>query len=44
MNNELSGTSAISLPEFYVRVSREEEGESGRFFSRIDRVRWEDMA
>jgi hypothetical protein len=44
MNNELSGTSAISLPEFYFRVSREEEGESGRFFSRIDRVRWEDMA
>ncbi len=55
MSTELSGTSDFSLPEFYFRISREEADNgggggggrggagSGKFFSRIDRIRWEDM-
>jgi hypothetical protein len=52
MGTELSAVSDFSLPEFYFRVSREEDENqpntqvgtlNGRFFSRIDRIRWDDM-
>ena len=36
--------SGVSLPEYYFRVSREEEGSRpGRYFSHIDRIPWEEM-
>lgn len=50
MSAELSGISDFSLPEYYFRVSREElvDGAgaakgNGKFFSRIDRIRWDEM-
>eukprot|EP01041_Mallomonas_annulata_P001590 gene1590-3071_t len=43
MRTELSSLSSFSLPEYYFRVSRQEEGNSGKFFSRIERIPWEDM-
>jgi hypothetical protein len=43
MRNELSYSNDFNLPEYYFRVSRSEEGNSGRFFSHIERVPWEDM-
>ena len=61
MGTELAASSDFSLPEYYFRVSREEDDGngavvvqqrgnqgaagvgSGRFFSRIDRIRWDDM-
>ena len=46
LGTELSGISDFSLPEFYFRVSREEAvghiGQ-GKYFSRIDRIQWDDM-
>lgn len=46
MHTELAGGTALAfaLPEYYFRVSREELAEApGRFFSRLDRLRWEEM-
>jgi hypothetical protein len=43
MGNELSSSADFNLPEFYFRVYRQEEGNSGKFFSHIERVPWEDM-
>ena len=43
MGNELSSSSDFNLPEYYFRVYRQEEGDSGKFFSHIERVPWEDM-
>lgn len=43
MSNELSSSADFNLPEYYFRVYRQEEGSSGKFFSHIERVPWEDM-
>ena len=43
MRTELSSLSSFSLPEYYFRVSRQEEGNTGKYFSKIDRIPWEDM-
>jgi hypothetical protein len=43
MGNELSSSADFNLPEYYFRVFRQEEGNSGKFFSHIERVPWEDM-
>jgi hypothetical protein len=43
MNMELSAVTDFVKPEFYFRVSREEEGATGKFFSHITRIPWEDM-
>jgi DNA repair protein RAD50 len=43
MKTELAGLSDFSMPDFYFRVAREQEQSSEKFFSRIERIRWEDM-
>ena len=43
MGNELSSSADFNLPEHYFRVYRQEEGNTGKFFSHIERVPWEDM-
>lgn len=43
MNTELSSNSDFSLPEYYFRIYRQEDGNTGKFFSHIERVPWEDM-
>ena len=43
ISNELSSQTNVSMPEYYFRVSRQEEGKSGKFFSKIDRIPWEEM-
>ena len=46
MSMELAANSEFSLPEYYFRVSREEDddgGGSGRYFSHIERILWSDM-
>ena len=44
MSMELAANSDFSLPEYYFRVSREEDEENaGRYFSHIDRILWSDM-
>ncbi len=43
MSDELSASSEFNLPEYYFRVYRKEEGDSGKFFSHIERVSWDDM-
>jgi hypothetical protein len=43
IHNELSITSEASLPSFYFRVFRQEERNTGKFFSHIERISWEDM-
>ena len=43
MRNELSSLNTFSLPEYYFRISRQEEGNTGKFFSHIERIPWEDM-
>jgi hypothetical protein len=43
MNEELSSSADFTLPEYYFRVCRQEEGNSGKFFSQIERVKWEEM-
>eukprot|EP01035_Chromulina_nebulosa_P017059 gene17059-22570_t len=43
MNIELSANLDFRKPEFYYRVSRAEEENTGKFFSQIERISWEDM-
>ena len=43
MGNELSSSADFNLPEHYFRVYRQEEGNTGKFFSHIERVPWENM-
>ena len=44
MSMELSANSNFSLPEYYFRVSREEDEDgNGRYFSHIERILWSDM-
>jgi DNA repair protein RAD50 len=43
MNLELSASSDFNQPEHYFRVYREEMGDSGRFFSHIERNNWEEL-
>lgn len=44
MGTELSSIANFSLPEYYFRISREEDDvHVGKFFSKIERLRWEDM-
>jgi DNA repair protein RAD50 len=43
MRNELALTSDANLPAYYFRVYRQEKGHTGKFFSHIDRIPWEDM-
>jgi hypothetical protein len=43
MSDELSSSSDFPMPEYYFRVFRREEQKSGKFFSHIERVPWEDM-
>ncbi|CAM9695145.1 unnamed protein product [Ascophyllum nodosum] len=42
MRTELGTQGGFSMPEFYWRISREEM-KRGKFYSRIDRLDWEDM-
>ncbi len=43
MSDELSGSADFNMPEYYFRVFRQEEGNTGKFFSHIERIPWEDM-
>ena len=44
MNTELSNNLDFRKPEFYFRITREEEeGLEGKFFSHIERIPWENM-
>lgn len=43
MNNELSTSADVRKPEYYFRISRQEEGNSGKFFSQIERIPWDEM-
>lgn len=43
MNTELSMNTEFQKPNFYFRVSREEDGNSTKFFSHIERIPWDDM-
>jgi len=44
MSQELSQHTEFSLPEYYFRVSREESEEgSGKFFSHIERLTWQNL-
>jgi DNA repair protein RAD50 len=43
MNNELSTGAEIRKPEYYFRISRQEEGTTGKFFSQIERIPWDEM-
>jgi len=44
MKEQLSQNSEFSTPEFYFRVSREEDDEGdGKYFSKIERISWDDM-
>jgi len=43
MSTELSASSDFSLPEYYFRVYRQEQGSTGKFFSRIERVPWDEI-
>ena len=43
MKNELAEGNDFALPEYYFRVFRSEERNSGRYFSHIERIPWEDM-
>lgn len=42
MKNELSAQAKVSMPEYYHQVRRE-EGADGKFYSKIDRVDWEEL-
>lgn len=42
MRTELGTQGGFSMPEFYWRISREEMSR-GKFYSRIDRLDWDDM-
>ncbi|CAM9113656.1 unnamed protein product [Pylaiella littoralis] len=42
MRTELGTQGGFSMPEFYWRISREEMSR-GKFYSRIDRLNWDDM-
>lgn len=43
MKNELSLSNDYNVPEYYFRVFRQEDGNTGRFFSHIERIPWEEM-
>ena len=46
MNTELAANTDFSLPEYYFKISREEDEEgqgSGKYFSKIERIPWADM-
>ncbi len=44
MNTELAANSDFSMPEYYFKVSREEDEEgTGKYFSKIERLYWTDM-
>jgi DNA repair protein RAD50 len=43
ISTELSSSAEFAMPSFYFRISREEDGGTGKFFSKIDRMKWEDM-
>lgn len=44
MNTELTAMSNFSLPEYYFRVSRQEdEVHVGKYFSKIERILWTDL-
>lgn len=44
MNAELAANSEFSMPEYYFKVSREEDSDGkGRYFSKIERIPWGDL-
>lgn len=43
MSQELSQSMDSNKPEYYFRISRQEDGSSGRFFYHIERIPWEDL-
>lgn len=43
MRTELASNKDFNLPEYYFRVYRQEDGHTGRYFSHIERIPWEDM-
>ncbi len=43
MRTELAANSDFNLPEFYFRVFRSEDDNTGRFFSHIERIPWDEM-
>lgn len=40
---ELSTMTDFAPPESYFRISRQEEGMSGKFFSHIEKIPWDDL-
>jgi hypothetical protein len=43
MNEELSSMPGFAPPESYFRIGRREDGTSGKFFSHIEKIPWDDM-
>jgi hypothetical protein len=43
ISQELSASPDFALPEHFWRIAREEDAGNGKFFSRIERVLWQDM-
>lgn len=43
MNTELSLNYEFGKPEYFFRISREEADTSGKFFSKIERVQWDEL-
>jgi hypothetical protein len=43
MNMELSAMTDFGMPENYFRICRQEDANSGKFFSHIERIPWDDL-
>lgn len=43
IRNELSYSGESYLPEYYFRVFRDDERNTGKYFSHLERIPWEDM-
>jgi DNA repair protein RAD50 len=43
MRDEMSALANYAAPEFYFRISRQEDPSNQKYFSRIERIPWEDM-
>lgn len=43
MNEELSSMPGFAPPESYFRIGRREDGTSGKFFSHIEKIPWDEM-
>lgn len=43
LNTELSSNIDFRKPEYYFRISRQEAGSTGKFFSHIERISWDEL-